>query len=530
MVRQRFRLFGILAVMSLAAAGCLPRGEPPAGHQILSDPNASLMAVLSPGAGATKQVLFFRPSQRQDPDLVDLWALTLDANDQPSPERLLFSGISSGLELSYRPSAGNSGFPIDARGRMYIFTSLGDDLFRVDVTTGDKQDVGPGDSFPILSPSGQRVAIRGMPGAYTLYESDDQTMIIAGIQAQFVGETLFYVSPDCNLMRVVARGVPEQVAAGIGNFSVARGTLLFIQHTAASTCADTGFLGPSDGAQAFLDSTTLQETPLPADVQFNPGNFSSDGHWMTAYRFDQKTFQSQQLIVDVTTGATETLDPSLGYGMWRPGHDELWLAADDLTKPGLSGASLSIKVPGQPAVTVPGVYPSGFNEDGRYWFSRGTPTDQLISSDLVGMADDPTGPRHHVVPEGSSLGFAETLGDGRLVVESYTSVEDFRNDDYLIVDPRDGAMTTLALRGYLSALGNDRLLGIFHYVFERGDLTAVDFATGHQTILASEVAMSAIVATNGTGGDFFPPNAGVVYQYRARYDSPWSGLWWTIVP
>ena len=528
MVRQRFHLSAILAVVSLAAAGCLPRGEPPAGRQILRDPTASLLGLMPSGSDGMRQVLFFRPSQRQDPELVDLWALTLDANDQPSPERMLFPGIASGLELSYRPAAGSTGFPIDARGRIYVVTDEGDDLFRVDVATGDRQDLGP-DTFPQLSPSGQRVVTHGRVSAFTLFEADDRQLALEGSQPDFIGETLFFISPDCNLMRVVAGGAPELVIGGVANYAPARDPLLFVQHTSDATCDTQIFTAPQAGSQALLDTVTLQQTPLP-DLQFLPGNMSSDGHWMMAYHFDQMTFQSQLMIVDLTTGSTEALDPSAGYGQWRPGHDELWLVATDASKPGLAGASLNIKTPGQPPVTVPGVYPSGFNEDGRYWFSRGAPPDQQMSSDLVGLADDPTGPRYPAVPQGSSLGMVQTLADGRLFVESYTSVEDFRNQDYLVVDPRNGSMTTLGLRGFLSASGTDRMLGIFDYVFERGDLTAVDFATGHRTILASEDAMAAVVETNGTDSDGFPAHARLVYQFRARFDSPWSGLWLATAP
>jgi hypothetical protein len=529
MVRQRLHLPGILAVLSLAAGACLPRGEPPAGHQILADETASLLQLIPSGSDGMRQVLFFRPSQRQDPDLVDLWALTLDPNDQPSPERLLVSGIASGLELSYKPAAGSSGFPVDAHGRVYVFTDEGDDLFRVDAATGDRMDVGP-DQYAILSPSGQRILTRAASGPYTLFEADDRTITLDGSQGQFFGETLFYLSPDCNLMRLVAGGAPEQVASGISSYYLLRGTVMYVQHLGLGMCGATDYLGPPSGPQALLDLVTLQEMPLPAGLQVTPGNLSSDGRWMISYHFDQTTFQSQQVIVDLTTGSTEPLDPNIGYGMWRPGHDELWLVAMDASKPGLAGASLNIKTPGQPPVTVPGVYPSGFNEDGRYWFSRGAPPDQLLASDLVGDADDPTGPRYHAVPEGSGLGLAQTLADGRLMVESYTSVDTFRSDDYLIVDPRNGAMSTLGLRGYLSALGKDRLVGIFDYVFERGDLTAVDFATGRRTILAAEDAMAAIVEGNTSDSAQLPPGARVVYQFRARFESPWSGLWLTTVP
>lgn len=529
--RPRQSAIGIfsLGLMTLVAGGCLPRGEPPSGQQLLSDPTASLLSVIRRGSDGNRQVLFFRPSQRQDPDLVDLWSLSVDANGAPSTERMLLPGIASGLELSYRPAAGNIGFPIDARGRVYVVTDEGDDPFRIDPATGDKLDLGVG-QFPTLSPSGQRVLTRGNQSQYTLYEADDSTVPLEGSMAQFLGETLFYLSPDCSLMRLVAGGAPEQVTTGVASFYPLSGAVLLVQKDATASCDSGGFFGPSGGTPTLLDTATLQQTSLPDDLQIQPNGISPDGRWLIGYRYNMNTLQSQSVIFDRVTGTVETAAAGLYLGGWRPGHDEIWSSSYDENQPGLAGASLTIVTPGQPSVTVPGVYPNGFDQTGTYWLSRSTPPDQLVSSDLVGLADDPTGPRYHAVPEGSSLELCQITADGRLVVGSYTSVDDFRITDYQIVDPRNGATNTLALRGFLSALGNTRLLGIFHYTFERGDLTSVDFATGHQTIVAGEFAMAAIADTGPSDADPFAPGASVVYQFRARYDSPWSGLWLTTVP
>ena len=296
-----------LGVMALAAAGCLPRGEPPTGQQLLSDPTAALLSLIRGPGDGTKQVLFFRPSQDQNPDLVDLWSISVDANGAPSTERMLMAGISSGLELSYRPSAGSIGFPIDARGRVYVFADRGDSLFRIDPATGDRQPVGDAD-FPLLSPSGRRVLTHGKQGQYTLYEADDQALPLEGYQAQFLDEILLYLSPDCSLMRVVAGGGPEQIIAGVASFFPLSGSMMLVRKTAAGACDPAGFAGSSAGAQVLLDTATLQETSLPDTLQVTgPRSISSDGRWLIGYLFDPVTRQSHSVVVDLTTGARRIL-------------------------------------------------------------------------------------------------------------------------------------------------------------------------------------------------------------------------------
>jgi len=519
-------VFVVLLCQSLAAAGCLPRGEPPAGRQILADPTASLLSITPLHADGTRQVLFFRPSQAQDPDSVDLWSLTLAASGEPSTENVLARGIAVGLQLSYR-AGGGSGFPMDAAGRIYLPDNDSGHLVRYDPATGEKKDRGTNDS-PALSPSGRRLLTSDHAGNYTLYEDDDQATTFQGSHVEFIGESVFYVSADCQLMRLAEGGGPEVFAPGVQTYQVAWGSLIALQHTTALSCFTGGGLDGPLSHPVLLDTTTRQETPLPDDLQYDFSNFSSDGRRLTARRYDQDD-QAQWFIVDRASGNLESLGTGIGFADWRPGHDELWLGSFDDSRPELQGASVTIWIPGQgPHATVPGVYLSGFNSDGRYWFSRGTRPDQLITSDLVGLADQPGGARYHAVPVGSTMGDVVTLGDGRLFVGSVTDVNDFRATDYLVVDPRDGATDVLGLRGFIAATGTTRLLGIFNYAYERGDLTTVDFATGRRTILVSQFVMAAIPAASSD--DAFPANTSVFYQFRARYDSPWSGLWMMAVP
>ena len=524
MTRRHWCLFAGLVFVSLEAGGCLPRGEPPTGRQLLADPTAALLTVTPVHADGTRQVMFFRPSQEHDPDLVDLWSLTLDASGQPSAEKLLSSDIAQGLELSYRPGGG--GFRTDASGGIFLPDNDSGQVVRYDPVTGAKRNFGT-DLFPALSPSGRRVISSVGAGSYSLYEADGSTTTFEGAMVTFVGETVYFLSGDCALMRIVEGGSPELFVAGVQMFQSSWGALLILQHTTAVSCFTGGLLGQLSHP-VLLDTATKQETVLPDGLQYDFNNFSPDGSRLTARRYDQND-QAEWFIYDRTTGGLESVGHEVSFANWRPGHDELWLTSFDDSRPGLEGASLTVWIPGRGASqTVPGVYAEGFSADGRNWFSRGTPPDRLISSDLVGVADQPSGPRYHAVPEGSSLTDANPLGDGRVFVGSYTDPNDFRHTDYLIVDPRNGATDVLGLRGFVAATGNDRLLGIFNYNYERGDLTSVDLATGKRTILVSQFVMEAIA--DAQGADPYPPSTQVFYQFRARLESPWSGLWVTTVP
>jgi hypothetical protein len=147
---------------------------------------------------------------------------------------------------------------------------------------------------------------------------------------------------------------------------------------------------------------------------------------------------------------------------------------------------------------------------------------------VIVSGDDPTGPRRPLVPAGTSKVDLWELDDGRLVVLSLATGDSFAKYYMQLVNPSDGGTTVLGQNGYLAAVGKTRLLGLFDVAYERGDLTTIDFATGQQTIVAHEFAMSTV--TQPMGGDDFPPGGRVVYLFRARFPSPWDGLWLTTVP
>jgi hypothetical protein len=242
-------------------------------------------------------------------------------------------------------------------------------------------------------------------------------------------------------------------------------------------------------------------------------------------------YGSGEALLDTMTGTTEALDSTFSESIaWRPGHDELW--ATSMNDPEgtelLSTASLSIKKPGLPTQTVSGVYFTHFSDDGASWFSLGAPLNVQATSDLVGLADDPSGPRFAAVPTGSSLGDDWSLSDGRLLDDSTVGLDNFENSLVQIVDPHNGATQPVGELGFLAAVGTTRALGIYHVSYLGGDLTTTDFATGRSKVLAAEFAESAIAEPQGV--DLYPPGGRIVYQYVARFDSPWDGLWMATVP
>jgi hypothetical protein len=269
------------------------------------------------------------------------------------------------------------------------------------------------------------------------------------------------------------------------------------------------------------------ETVLPfSDL---PG-VSPDGQWL----LDTNTSSGGFTFFNFRSGAQQpVVVPDLGpypfiLSVWRPGTSQFWFSAASY------GATPTVWIvsPGESPISVPGVNWIGlgnfgqvlgaFTPDGAHWFftasGEGTNT-PLIQ---VGATDDPTGPGFPVNPQGTMISGAWSLADGRVLTSVYTDFEP--RSDVFAVNPNTGESVQLAERGRVAAVGNTRLVGMFHFDPNyRGDLTAVELDNGRQTILAPEFAVTAFVEPQGA--DLVPPGARVVYQFQARTDSPYDGIW-----
>src|SRR5262249_20636431 len=156
-------------------------------------------------------------------------------------------------------------------------------------------------------------------------------------------------------------------------------------------------------------------------------------------------------FVERTTGVQDTFaipGVPLGFGsaFWRPGHDEVWLPANDYQHD-----STWIKTPGGPAVEVAAsMYGYGFNGgqgssvftlDGASWFSSRSPPGAVAPIIQVGSADDPTGDRFDLIPVGTQSDSYWRLADGRILAPAW--VRDRNRSDLYAVDPTTGASSVL---------------------------------------------------------------------------------------
>jgi hypothetical protein len=383
-------------------------------------------------------------------------------------------------------------------------------------------------SYEFVSPSRERLVVLagGRPelGA-TLYEADDRVVPLgAATDMTFVGEVLIFVTAQQELMRILPGGAPERVAAGVVGLSrqITDGDRLIVL---LRPTAD-----PMVNEASVLDVVTLEEASAP------PGalafTLSPSGRWF--YRADFET--GRFIFVERATGLQDVVEfppYRISSYEWRPGHDEVWFQNPWIDP--AQAPTISIKKPGAPAVEIPGFPfpygdPSGqasfFTHDGVYWFSsRAAPGEPPIVQ--VGSADDPTGDRFDVAPAGTFSFNYWPVADGRLLVPTSVLSGFDRNDIYL-ADPATGSSQLLGESGLVLAVGESRLL-MSEFVNEsKGDLTAIELATGRATVLAPEFALGAFVEPRGADG--VAPGAQVAYQFQARFSSPYDGIWLTTVP
>jgi len=526
-MRARQTAFG-LACAAACAAACVPRGEPPAGRQLVADRVTVIGGFARPnGDGITRVLLMRRPDASQLQSYFDLYVASVDATGAPPVERLLATNVSP--QGDYGCFAGLTACPfLDARGRLLVATGYDPTLSvpliaRIDPVTGARQEIGAS-SYSFFSPSRERFVVMAdprTPGA-TLYENDDRVLLLVdATSAQFVGEDLYYATSQGDLKRIVPGGVAEVLATGITSFSPAQdpaaGVITLSRPTADRTVS----------AVSFLDTVTLQETAAPAGL--SRFELSPDGRWIVAI----DVAAQRATFIERTTGVTDTLDlppDSGGQYEWRPGHDEAWFGSASYSRP-----TVTIKKPGAPPIEVPGMaYPQADNErngtslfthDGAYWFSsRAAPDEVPIIQ--VGSADDPMGARFDLVPVGTYVGGYWHLVDGRLLTTA--QIHDWHRSDVYVIDPVTGASSGLGEAGFVMVVGQTRLLAGLHVNDDRGDLTVVDLGSGRATVLAPEFTLGAAVEPQGA--DRVAPGAYVAYQFQARFASPYDGIWLTTVP
>jgi hypothetical protein len=510
---------GLGALVAATTAGCLPRGAPPGGRQVVADRKATLEAIVPPNGDGVLRILVLKPGAVADSQ--DLYLLSVDDADQPPSEQLVLSGVNSqdGFGCIDRVAPCGS---ISRDGALWVGGNSG--LVRVNPYTGAQIPVR---SFPVISPSGDRFFIRDQNRS-TLYQSDGSAVELdlepgyGPAYFGFFGEDFYYVTPQGELMRLPPSGVPEQLATGVEGFSgtpTPDGTLLILIRATSD---------PSVQAYSFRDPLTGAETALPFSgfPSVSPG-----GQWLV----DTDTSSGGLTFFNFRSGAQSVvaipgLDPSsFVFPTWRPGSSQVWFTIESEYTP-----TVWIFSPDESPISVPGVrlVPVGktgfewqqnvFTADGAHWFSTASGPDVTTPVIQVGRTDDPTAPRFELLPQGTSLFNAWLLADGRLLTAVYT--DSMPRSDVFATNLDTGERVQLAERGRVAAVGDTRLVGMFHFDPNyRGDLTTVELASGQQTILAPEFAVTAFVEPQGT--DLVPPGARVVYQFQARTDSPYDGIW-----
>jgi len=471
----------------------------------------------------------------------DLYVVSVPDTGPPS-ERLLVADLPSGVPCPPRASGFLTAYCYitDARGRLYLYASVdlgrgtqGRGIARLDPLTGERLDLGDGNYF-FLSPDRDRVVVSSVPDD-TLFENDGQATTLAGLgqgDVEFVGEDLFFLAPGQGLFHLPPHGVPELVRAGATGFvqqQTQTGPLLIV----LTPGADPNSLGNS----SVLDPVTLQDLFTP--IENDPISVSPDRRWLLV---DHGSGQGFTFIDGVTGDREEFAAPDQGTPYnheWRPGHAEVWFQASVYYPDSPPSAVVWIKAPGKPAITVQrsadglydvtrgGGFQSVFTSDGAYWFSH--PLSMLGRPGIqIGPADDPNGTSFDFNPRGTYNLAYQPLADGRLLVSAYYT--DFQRSDISAVDPATGARQLLGEQGTVLVVGQQRLLANLHMIDGNGDLTAIDLADGHATQLAAEFTYAAFVERQAGDPDAAKPGARVAFQFRARFDSPYDGIWVTALP
>lgn len=328
----RSRLLPAVAALAASTLACLPRGEPPAGRQILTGRQASLAAMVPPNGDGQLRILVMRPHPGGDVNSVDLSVLSLDADDNLSPERLLVSDVDGQSSVGCIYRIGPCLF--DKRGRVLVFPNtpappvppFGAGVW-VDAVTGELE---PKLYDRTTSASGQRsFTLDGSSSANTgtLAEADGSTTTIALLPPSnggpswayaFGGEDFYYLNPAGDLIDLPPSGVARTVAGGLTGFQLDMtpvGPLLTLRRATPD---------PTLTQDSVVDPVTGHETLLPL-AHYVTKQLSPDTRWLLDAQtdFTADPASTTFTLFDLRTGDGQALDlPSQGaYAAWRPGRD-----------------------------------------------------------------------------------------------------------------------------------------------------------------------------------------------------------------
>jgi hypothetical protein len=522
-------LFALACLVACAAAACLSRGDPPSGRQVVTGRKSRLVGVLPATPEGTLRLLVMRG--RVGATIPDLYLVSAPTDGSPPSEALVTEGWVWTPQVGSCHDLFGPCFPVDARGRLLLtgnfdHSTYSSDVIRFDPATGDRVDFGPRAGF-VLSPSGRRLVVYTNDNAAgmaqtTLYEADDHAVDLPNANGTtFVGEALFYVTLDHQLMRVLPDAAPESVQANVTSFEekdVDSGPLLTL---------DLATDDPSVGLKSVIDPVTLDVIFAPVPSGYTSA-LSSDGHWWLLINQSPTPNGQTYRLIEARTGAEEdfqTPGPTF-FPQWRPGRAEIWASINQYGDAPVTW----IKRPGEPLASIPtgagGYNGAIFNDDGTYWYWGEEGSAKGRTSMFVGLADDPTAPLVRLNPDGSDLTQPQQLADGRYLIQAFYSGPE--SADLLVVDPRTGGSQLLGREGHVLIVGDRRVLAVLHFVDGAGDLAALDLDGGGSIPLATEFGGAAFAESRG--GEPLGPGVRVAYQFQARFDSPYDGIWVATLP
>jgi hypothetical protein len=542
------------AMVMTMAAGCLPRGQAPAGEHLLAG-RAPLGLQFLRGRTTSPPLWLLIWQDRDDRQGADLFVAEVTGTGATGAPRRIAERIdAAGSAACQDFNRRACGFALDDRDRTLLRPWLavppGDlpsnreprPVLRVNLATGETEDLGLALGSEVLrSSSSNRFLLVESADRIRVAESDGRTTTLEhATSPAFVGDNLFYMVPPDPSLAPGGRGL-AQVLWLLPTEGPARPIRESVQAFAERSIAGAPVIlityrrpGDTDLAWSVLDPVTLVETPLP--VPAGPGarnflDFSPDGR---RFVFATHTSRDAPIVtfVDRESQASETVEiPSSASVrpnvVWRPGRDEAWITGD----------SLLVWRPGGPVTPVmrtpleyerrPRDTPSLFTEDGAHWFSVERDPSSALQSVYLGPADDPEATRMRLTPAGTGSIRHWALPDGRLVVEAWTT--DVMRSDLYVVDPRAGTQRAVGSGGSVVAAGHSRLLAQLHWLKSggSGDLTLIDVDTGAPELLAENVYGFAL---EPSGPDRLAGGVHVAFAVHSRLASPFDGVWVAALP